>query len=211
MSYLDTLIEMKDKVEASSDLQANHKIILIQLIENERAVKNAEEDPFDYFYKNISSREDIFDFQSKLGESYGLAQGHADCCIKIFSDFSKLEPNIKLQNWLSSAIRTVDCIVIHYLQEVLNEEPIAQDGKGKERSRYIQINRQGVKAHKAGSIMDHLYGERNKMEHQVKKDPVNPNKQIIVPPKYNKILKNINKKFPDALISFDNAYKDHYH
>lgn len=39
MSYLDTLIEMKDKVEASSDLQANHKIILIQLIENERAVK----------------------------------------------------------------------------------------------------------------------------------------------------------------------------
>lgn len=59
--------------------------------------------------------------------------------------------------------------------------------------------------------MDHLYGERNKMEHQVKKDPVNPNKQIIVPPKYNKILKNINKKFPDALISFDNAYKDHYH
>ncbi|MBY8268713.1 hypothetical protein KW521_04990 [Vibrio fluvialis] len=133
MSYLDTLIEMKDKVEASSDLQANHKIILIQLIENERAVKNAEEDPFSYFYKNISSREDIFDFQSKLGDSYGLAQGHADCCIKIFSDFSKLEPNIKLQNWLSSAIRMVDCIVIHYLQEVLNEEPIAQDGKGKER------------------------------------------------------------------------------
>ena len=121
-----------------------------------------------------------------------------------------LEPNVKLSNWLSSAIKVVDCIVIHYLQEVLGEEPQKINDNGKERSRYIQIDRKGVKAQKAGNIMSHLYGQRNTMEHQIKNDPDNPKKQLIVPPNYNRVLKNIKRKFPNALISFDDAYKDHY-
>lgn len=210
MSYLDTLLETKRNVEASSDFQANQKIILIELIEKERALKNAEEDAFKYLYKNITSTEDIFDFQEKLGEKYGLAKEHADCCIKIFYDFSMLEANVKLSNWLSSAIKVVDCIVIHYLQEVLGEEPKKHNDNGKERSRYIQIDRKGVKAQKAGNIMSHLYGQRNTMEHQVKNDPNDPKKQIIIPPNYNRVLRNVRKKFPNALISFDDAYKWHY-
>ncbi|EOX4447585.1 hypothetical protein ACK6W9_002544 [Vibrio alginolyticus] len=210
MSYLDTLLETKSDVEASSDFQVNQKIILIELIEKERALKKAEEDAFKYLYKNITSRDDIFDYQAQLGDSYGLAKEHADCCIKIFHDFSMLEPNVKLSNWLSSAIKVVDCIVIHYLQEVLGEEPQKINDNGKERSRYIQIDRKGVKAQKAGNIMSHLYGQRNTMEHQIKNDPDNPKKQLIVPPNYNRVLKNIKRKFPNALISFDDAYKDHY-
>lgn len=210
MSYLDTLLETKSDVEASSDFQANQKIILIELIEKERALNIAEEDTFKYLYKNIALREDIFDYQAQLGESYELAQGHADCCLKIFHDFSTLEPNLKLSNWLSSAIKVVDCIVIHYLQEVLGEVPQKHQDHGKERSRYIQIDRKGVKAQKAGNIMSHLYAQRNTMEHQVKNDPTDPRKQIIIPPNYNRVLRNIKKKFPNALISFDDAYKEHY-
>ncbi|MGF1803299.1 hypothetical protein L4D11_21865 [Vibrio gigantis] len=210
MSYLDTLLETKNNVEASLDIQANQKLILIELIEKERALQVADEDTFRYLYKNIASREDIFDYQTQLGDSYELAQGHADCCIKIFHDFSVLEANLKLANWLSSAIKVVDCIVIHYLQEVLNEEPIKHKDHGKERSRYIQIDRKGVQAQKAGNIMSHLYDQRNKMEHQVKNDPTDPRKQVIVPPNYNRVLKNIRRKFPNALISFDDAYKEHY-
>jgi hypothetical protein len=210
MSYLDTLIETKNNIEASTDISANHKLIVINLIEEKRKLTTAKEDPFYYFFTDVTSRQNIFDFKTKLDEVYGIAQEHANCCINIFISFSQLTPNIAIQNWLSSAIRMVDCIAIHYLQEVLNEEPVQQGVAGLERSRYLQINRQGVKAHKAGSVMDNLYKQRNDMEHQVKNDPNNPGKKILHPPKYKNIMRNIRKRFPEALDSFDAAYKEHY-
>ena len=63
MSYLDTLIELKVKVE-SSDFLLNHKILLIDLIEKERSRSSAKEDAFVYFYTNILKTTDIFDFSS---------------------------------------------------------------------------------------------------------------------------------------------------
>ncbi|WP_305462978.1 hypothetical protein [Photobacterium leiognathi] len=210
MSYIDTLIETKKDVENSSDLKPNQKLIILNLIEKERAIKEAEKDSFVYLFKNITSRDDVFDFQPYLGESYLLAKGHADCCVGIFSDFSSLEANAKLQNWLSSAIKVVDYVVIHYLQEVLGEDPVKHNDHGKERSRYIQINRNGIGAQKAGRIMDNLYGERNKMEHQTKNDPDDPTKQRIMPPNYRRVLRNINRNFPAALTTFNDVYKEHY-
>ena len=78
----------------------------------------------------------------------------------------------------------------------------------------MQINTKGIKAHKAGRIMAELYNERSKMEHQIRNDPNNPDKKIIHSPNYKKIkikIKiKIQKLFPVALDSFDNAYKEHY-
>ncbi len=210
MSYIDTLIETKKSVEESSDLKPNEKIIILNLIENERVIKEAEKDPFIYLFKNITSRDEPFEFQPYLGDSYPFAKEHANSCINIFHDFSELEANAKLHNWLSSAIKVVDFIAIHYIQEVLEEEPVKHKDHGKERSRYIQINQNGISAQKAGRIMDNLYGDRNKMEHQTKNDPNNPTKQIMVTPKYSRVLKNIKKNFPTALITFDDVYKKHY-
>ncbi|TDM55097.1 hypothetical protein [Aliivibrio fischeri] len=210
MSYIDTLIETKKNVEESSDLKPNEKLIILNLIENERIVKEAEKDSFIYLFKNITSRDNLFEFQPYLGDSYPFAKEHASSCINIFNDFSKLEANAKLHNWLSSAIKVVDFIAIHYIQEVLEEEPVKHQDHGKERSRYIQINQNGISAQKAGRIMENLYGDRNKMEHQTKNDPNNPTKQIMVTPKYSRVLRNIKKNFPTALITFDDAYKEHY-
>lgn len=209
MSCLDTLIETRNSIEASEDVPSNHKLLVINLIENERKVKEAKRDSFYYFFTDVTSREDIFDFKTELNELYKIAQEHADFCIDIFISISQLAPSTKLKNWLSSSIKMVDCIAIHYLQTVLNEKPEKQGSVGIERSIYMQINTKGIKAHKAGRIMTELYNERSKMEHQIRNDPDNPDKKIFHSPNYKKIIIKIQKLFPEALDSFDNAYKEH--
>jgi len=210
MSYLDTIIESKSTIEASSDVPINQKLLLIELIEEKRIKVEAKADSFHYVYSDIVSNSDIFDFKEQLDGIYPTAQAHAGCCVDIFVSFSKLTPTIELQNWLSSAIRMVNCIVTHYLQDVLNVEAVKQDNYGMERSRYKQVERLKVKASKAGRIMFNLYDERNTMEHQIKTDPNAPNKKIFVSPNYKRTLKQINKRLPEALINFDEAYKEHY-
>ena len=58
--------------------------------------------------------------------------------------------------------------------------------------------------------MNNLYGDRNKMEHQTKNDPNDSTKQIMVTPKYSRVLRNIKRNFPTALVTFDDVYKKHY-
>ena len=210
MSYLNTLIESKASIEASSDVPINEKILLIELIEEKRIQIEAKADTFHYLYSDIVSSSDIFDYKAQLDGFYPAAQEHAGCCVDIFVSFSKLTPTVELQNWLSSAIRMVNCIVTHYLQEVLNVKAEKQDHYGLESSRYKQVERLNVKASKAGRIMFNLYDERNTMEHQVKTDPNDSDKKIFVPPNYSRTLRQIKKRLPEALINFDEAYKEHY-
>ncbi len=210
MGYLDTLVKMQDSVGINKDFLPSHKVLMIELIEKEKSLKLAEENAFVYFYTNILEAAEIFDFSSVLGDYYDEANGQAIICLNIFIDFASLEDDQRLRPWLQGAIKFVDFIVIHYLQEVLKEAPVSQGDVGKERSRYIQINRKGVKAQKAGRVMDNLYDERNKMEHVTKTDPNDPNKQILFPPKFSKVRKNIQKRFPEALESFNEAFKEYY-
>lgn len=210
MSYLETLIETRNSVESSEGMPTNHKLILIELIEKEQSFEQANDDAFRYFYSDVIGSDDVFDFESILDDLYTHAKIQAKVCIKIFNRFSDLQPNEDLQNWLSSAIRTVDCIAIHYLQDILNEEAVKKGDAGWERSRYIQINRNEVSAEKAGRIMDQLYLERNKMEHRTKNDPSIPGKRILITPKFKNINKKIRKKFPQALDCFNKAYKEFY-
>ena len=151
----------------------------------------------------------MFNYSDVLDE-YEQAKGHANICITIFLDFLSIEDDQRLHTWLQSAIRFVDCIAIHYIQEVLQEESVSQDDVGAERSRYIQINRRGVKAQSAGRIMDNLYKLRSKMEHVTKPDKNKPAKKVLVPPKYNRIKKKILQTFPEALDVFNVAYKENY-
>ncbi len=209
MSYLDTLADMKNAV-TSSDLRASHKILLIELVDRESYGYQADQDAFVYFYQNILQGIDIFDFSSVLADNYEYAKSHARTCVLLFEDFYSLGEDQNLQSWLQSAIRFTDCIVIHYLQDVLGENPEPQGDAGLERSRYIQINRNDVSAERAGRIMDHLYDLRNKSEHITKADPLNSGKQILHPPNFRKIRKKIQQRYPQALESFNDAFKAHY-
>ena len=211
MSYLDTLLEIQNKVVSDDNYEINERVVLIDLIKEKEKQVKAEEDYFIYFYTDVSDLQEIFDYSDVLGDGYVLAQEHASTCVSMFSSFSVLGEDVKLISWLQSAIRFVDCIVIHYLQEILKEKPENQGDAGKERSRYIQITRKGIKAEKAGRIMDNLYDERNNMEHITKTDPGNPDKQIMHPPNYKRVKRNINRRFPEALKNFNEAFEEHYH
>jgi hypothetical protein len=210
MSYLDVLLETKNDIEVDKPLEDNQKFILIEMIEKERIQILIDNEPFQYFYGDVTSLEDIFNFQGILGDQYAIAVEHAQFCLSTFASLSLLKPNIFLYHWLSSAIKVVNCIVMHYLQEVLGESPELQGDAGKERSMFIQINKQGVTAQKAGRIIDNLFDCRNEMEHPLKNDPNKPGNKIFKTPNYKRIQKQIQKRFPDALICFDLAYKDHY-
>jgi hypothetical protein len=210
MSYLDTLIDTKNNVENGIELPVNQKLIIIELIESRQVLEHAKDDALLYFYSDVISSEEVFDYASVLDNLYADAKTHAQACLTIYNRFSQIQPCEDLNNWLSSAIRTVDCIAIHYLQNVMQEEPRKQGEAGWERSKYIQINRLGVRAGRAGRIMDDLYEERNKMEHRTKNDPANPGRRILITPKFNKIIKKIKKRFPEALVCFNDAFKEHY-
>lgn len=210
MSYLDSLLEIKNDIEVDKPLQDNQKLILIGMIEKERIQVLIDSEPFRYFYGDVTSLEDIFNFEEILGEQYAIAKDHAAFCLSIFASLSLLKPNVSLYHWLSSAIKVVNCIVMHYLQEILGETPVLQGDAGKERSMFIQINKQGVTAQRAGRVIDNLFDCRNEMEHPLKNDPSKPGNKIFKIPNYKRIQKQIQKRFPDALICFDSAYKEHY-
>ena len=210
MSYLDSLLETKDDIEEDKPLQVNQKLILIEMIEKERVQVLIESEPFRYFYEDVTSLDDMFNFEEILGEQYAIAKEHAAFCLRIFASLSLLKPNVSLYHWLSSAIKVANCIVMHYLQEVLGETPVIQGEAGKERSMFIQINRQGVTAQKAGRVIDNLFDCRNEMEHPLKNDPSKPGNKIFKIPNYKRIQKQIQKRFPDALTCFNSAYREHY-
>jgi hypothetical protein len=210
LSLLDTLIETKNNVENGIELPINQRILLIDLIGEKQAEVQISEDAFRYFYSDVIATNDVFDFESVLNDLYVNAKAHAGVCVNIYSRFSNLKPNEELSIWLSSAIKTVDNIAIYYLQTVLDEELKLQGEVGWERSKYIQINRRGVRAERAGRIMDELYGERNKMEHRTKNDPTNPGQRILMTPKFGRILRKIQKRFPEALVCFNDAFKEYY-
>lgn len=210
MSYLDTLIEAKNSIEKSNDVAVNYKLVVIKLIEERLALTEAFDNPFHYWYADIISNDDIFSFENVLNDSFKGAEDNAKNCIRTCLRFNELPVTNELDNWLSSAIKVVNAISLHYLQDILKEAPEKQGDAGKERSVYIQINKKGNSAQKAGQVMDNIFDKRNDMEHRMVNDKDNPGRKRLSTPKFNKVKRYLIKNFPAALVSFNNAYKGHY-
>jgi hypothetical protein len=210
MSYLETLIELEKSV-TTSEFSINHKMIMIGLIGKEQKIENIKINPIKYFYEDVTSKSYSFDFASVLSlEASQLANDEIISCTNVFPVFSGIESSSSLLNWLQSAIKFTDQLSLHYLQEILKEAPTKQGDYGKERSRYVQINKKIYDAEKAGRIMDNLYDERNKLEHRTVNDSTNPGFQKIIPPKYHQARKKILKKYPEVLICFNDCFVRYY-
>lgn len=211
MDYLKTLNDIKDSLEDGKELITSQKITLIDLISKEEEVVRIEDDPFTYFYKDVINKELDFDFTTAFPNNvYTLAQDNARTCTRVYTSINKIEENANLYAWLQSAIKFTDHFALHYLQEIKNEEPTLQGDAGRERSLYIQINQKANDAERAGRIMDNLYDCRNKMEHRTKNDPKRPGFVIIIPPKYRGVKKQIKKRYPEALLCFEEVFSNHY-
>jgi len=207
MDYLDTLKKIKDSISSGKELIVSHKLIIIDLISKEEQSFSAGEDSFVYFYEDVIQKKITFNFEAALTRPvYELAQDDAQNCINVSQSVTKLEDNSSLYTWLQNAIKFTDNLALHYLQNIINEVPVKQNDAGTERSRYIQINQKKNGAEKAGRILSSLYDCRNKMEHRKVSDANDENKQKIIPPNYKRIRRQIQKRYPEALICFHDSF-----
>ncbi len=211
MNYLETLSDIKEAINKNQELKIAHKLVVLELISKEERSEEKSDDIFIYFYEDVIKNKLSFDFEKALTSPvYLLAQNDALTCTRLFETIDELEENSSLYSWLQSAIKFTDHLALHYLQVIKKEAPISQGEAGKERSRYIQINKKANDAEKAGRILDNLYECRNKMEHRTVSDPNTPNFQMIIPPNYKTVKKQIQKRYPEALINFRDAFQNYH-
>ena len=210
MGYLDSLKEIQQIAISSEDFNFAQRAILIDLIIKEIKEEEASDDLFVRFFEDVTGEKIEFNFKNVLSEiSYLSASDEAEACMKIFPIFRRMTANSSVLSWLVNALKYTDELVLHYIQEILKIEPVKYLDHGKERSRYIQINKNDYRAHVAGSVLENLYAQRNKLEHRTEKDPIT-GKQVIYPPDFAKALKKIQSTFPKALQSFQKAYIEYY-
>jgi len=184
-----------------------HLEILADYFAKEKRKSGAKENPFAYFYEDVISSSLSFNFKSVLGdEQFKNASEDALACLEICIDFSKL-PIYSISGWLQNALKFIDHLVLHYIQEVLKETPIILGGE--EKSRYIQIKRKKGEISDAGDKLIYLYELRSKqLEHRTRVFP--DGRQEIISPPRKLIRKEIAKSFPDVMKIFLRTYKGVY-
>lgn len=203
-------IENIENLVASSQFTQSSNFsleILKEYIEKEKKKSGAKQNPFVFFYEDVTSSLLDFNFTSILGNTqYKNASDDALACLEICDDFSKL-PLYSINGWLQNALKFTDYLVLHYIQEVLKETPIKLGGE--EKSRYIQIKKKQGAISEAGNKLVYLYELRSKhLEHRTKIFP-DGRQEIIAPPR-KQIRKEVSKSFPLVMKIFLNTYKTIY-
>ena len=128
--------------------------------------------------------------------------------MSICNEFHTLSYQI-IAAWLPNALKFVDNIVLHYIQDCCNEIPKSYPKAGIEKARYIQlIENENNIVSSAGAKLKELYDLRNKLEHRTKKH-LN-GKQTIIQPQKNKVRFVAKKLYPNVLKHILETYKGLY-
>jgi hypothetical protein len=211
MGYIEELEELSRMNMQNEEYNYAQRMIMVSIIQKEILEAQASDDYFIRFFEDAINGNIDFDFKSALSEdAYNSASEDAEACINIFPRLSEMKANRSVLSWIVTALKFTDQLVLHYIQEILNMNPVKHPDHGFERSMYIQINSGEYSAQVAGNLLNNLYEQRNKLEHRYLKDPKNENKRILLNPDFKKAKKLIQSNFPRALKSFRKAYKEHY-
>jgi hypothetical protein len=147
-----------------------------------------------------------YNFQITLGIPYFKnASDDAKSCIHICNDFYKLS-SWSIIGWLPNALKFVDNIVLHYLQESLKEVPKTYYNAGVEKGRYIHLSEKAGVVSAAGYELKELYDLRNELEHRTIIYP--DGRQELVTPKRNKVRQIVLKLYPEVLKRILITYKE---
>lgn len=188
---------------ASSSFQLQ---MVAEYLEKEKRKSEAKENPFIYFYEDVISCSLAFNFQTILGMPYFKnASDDALSCLNICDDFCKLS-SWSVNGWLQNALKFVDNIVLHYLQESLKEIPKTYSNAGIEKARYIHLSEKAGDVSTAGYELKDLYDLRNNFEHRTIIYP--DGRQELVTPKRNKVRQTVVKLYPDVLKRILKTYKE---
>ncbi|SDT05437.1 hypothetical protein SAMN04489797_3130 [Winogradskyella sediminis] len=211
MGYIEELEELSKMNMQNEDYNYAQRIIMVNMIQEKISDAQTSDDYFIRFFEDVINENIDFDFQSALSEdAYNSASEDAEACINIFPKLSEMKANRSVLPWIITALKYTDQIVLHYIQEILDINPIKHPDHGIERSMYIQIKSGGYTAQVAGNLLNNLYEQRNKLEHRYVKDPKNEEKKVLLKPEFGTARKKIKNSFPKALKSFRKAYKEHY-
>lgn len=211
MGYLEELEELSQMNMSNEEYNYAQRMIMVGMIEEKIIEEKSSDDYFIRFFEDVINKEIDFDFKTALSEdAYNSASEDAEACINIFPRLSEMKSNRSVLSWIVTALKYTDQLVLHYIQNILNINPIKHPDHGTERSMYVQINTGEYTARVAGSVLNNLYEQRNKLEHRYIKDPKDEEKRILINPDFGKAKKKIQSDFPKALLSFRKAYKEHY-
>lgn len=183
-----------------------HQEILSDFLEKKMKKSGAKDNPFVFFYEDVIANTVAYNFQTALGAThYKNASDDALSCLNICDDFYRLS-SWSVNGWLQNALKFVDNIILHYIQDKLKEIPKKYEGFGIEKSRYIQISEKTGDISTAGHELKDLYDLRNDLEHRTIIHP--DGRQELVPPKRNKVRQTVVKLYPDVLKRVLKTYKE---
>lgn len=183
-----------------------HQEIIADYLEKEKRKTGAKENPFVYFYEDVIANSLAYNFQTTIGTNYYKnASDDALSCLNICDDFYRLS-SWSVNGWLQNALKFIDNIVLHYIQEKLKEIPKTYPNAGVEKARYIQLSEKTGDISTAGYELKELYDLRNDLEHRTITH--SDGRQELVPPKRNKVRQTVVKLYPDVLQRILKTYKN---
>lgn len=195
-------VKSSDEVTAQSELSS---LLMKEYIEYEEKRKEADKNPFYFFYEDVINAKLNYLFDAALGATtYRAASDDARSCLLICNNFKKMN-GYGTTVWLGAALKFVDNIVLHYIQEVCKQAPKKYVDAGVEKSRYVQLAKMSGKPATCGAVLKNLYEMRNGLEHRtITKDD---GKQELITPSKNRLRRDVNKLYPVALTTLLESYK----
>ena len=211
MGYIEELIELSRMNMQNEEYNYAQRMIMVNMIQEKILEAQTSDDFFIRFFEDIINDNIGFDFKSVLSEdAYTSAGEDAEACINIFPRISEMKANRSVLSWIVTALKYTDQLVLHYIQDILELDPVKHPDHGTERSMYLQINEGEYSAQVAGNLLNNLYEQRNRLEHRYVKDPKNEDRKILLKPDFRKAKEKIQSSFPKALLSFRKAYIENY-
>lgn len=197
-------LEQKSSVDSGFANSANQDMVDDYVEVKLEWWERISKEPFEYYYEDVISDKIGFSYKQFLDdEDYKGIKEDARECLEFCGQFKNLSSRIVLQ-WLSSSLKLIDYIVVHYLQEVKKITPKKYPKMGIERSRYYHLTElQEVK--EAGNLLYAFYEDRNANEHRTKTD-ISTGKQTLIRPNRNKLRDRIVKDYPTILKNFKKIY-----
>ena len=214
MMNLENLNYLKKTIESEEKLSQKMKSLVSDLVDEKIAYISDSTDSFVIFYEDVIQKQLTVVFSGILSKTdYSNSSEHAKVCLSICGTFTKLPKNAKCGAWLSDALKFVDYLILHYIQEI-REDTINPDDYtgekskfGAERRRYDKLKSYEKPVSDAGAWLEQLYVIRSRIQHNTTVNK-KTGQHTLKLPQYNRIQKTISQKYPQVLNLIEHIYKE---
>lgn len=161
-------IEFDNSQQVSS--LKDYEAIALLYVDKLREIENLQGKEFEFLFSDIIDKDCNPNYAQYLGQrNYISASQYAKNCIEIELKHSYLKPN-QAPNWTRNALHCFDHLVVHYINEIL-QETVTQVGKWfKETFNYEHLILKGGDLADIGTNFKSIYQLRSEFEHIQYKD-----------------------------------------